>query len=120
MGLGTSPSSGMRLRAFLHQGLRSNSRQQRLGIRMTGIAENFFAGGQFNQAAQIHDADAVRNVADHAEVMRNEQIGQSGVFLKADEQIDNLCLNGHVERRDGSSQTMNLGSTASARAMPTR
>ena len=37
---------------------------------------------------------------DNAKVVRNEKITQASFFLNIDKQIENLCLNGHIQCRD--------------------
>jgi hypothetical protein len=50
--------------------------------------------------AHIHHRYAVADMTYDAQVMGDEQIGQMELFLELAEQIQDLRLNGHVERRD--------------------
>ena len=50
--------------------------------------------------AVLHDEHPVAQVADHAEVVRDEQVADAGRALQVDEQVEDLRLDGHVERRD--------------------
>ena len=77
-----------------------NRRQQRLRIGVQRLLVEFRAGRQLHQLAEIHDRHAGRDVADHAEVMRDEQVGQLQVLLQLLQQVDDLGLDGDVERRD--------------------
>ena len=51
--------------------------------------------------AQIHDRDPVGHVANDAEVVGDEEIGQAELVLNVLEQVDDLGLHGNVERRNG-------------------
>jgi hypothetical protein len=59
-------------------------------------------------------------VADHGEVVRDEEVGEVELLLEVLQQVDDLRLDGDVEGGEGSSQTMKSGSTASALAIPMR
>ena len=50
--------------------------------------------------AEVHDRDAVGDVADEREVVRDEEVGQPEVALQRLEQVDDLRADRHVERRD--------------------
>ena len=67
---------------------------------MDAVGDELVAVGQFDQFAQVHDADAVGDVLDDAEVMRDEQVGQAHFGLQVLEHIDDLRLDGNVQRRD--------------------
>ena len=69
---------------------------------------------------KIHNSDTVGNVFHHGQVMGNKQISQSHLSLQFDQKIDDLCLNRNIQRRDWLITHNNFGSTASARAIPTR
>ncbi len=56
---------------------------------------------QFDDASAIHDGDPVCQVFDHAEIVRNEQVGDAKFVLKLAQQVQNLSLDGNVERRRG-------------------
>lgn len=64
---------------------------QRLGVQAFRFAD-------FHQFTQIHDADAVGNVANDVQAVRDEQEGQSQFLLQLHEQVDHLRLHRHVER----------------------
>ena len=49
--------------------------------------------------AHIHHRHSVANMANDTQVMGDEQIGQMQLFLELAEQVEDLGLNGHVERR---------------------
>lgn len=100
MGLGMLPSSRMRSLIQTVGIRRGDGGQQRDRVGMSRVTEDGFRVSQLHHIAQIHDADAVRNVANHRQVMRNEHVGQVLFFLQLLQQIDNLGLNGHVQRGD--------------------
>ena len=55
--------------------------------------------GQLDDRAEVHHRDAVADVADHAEVVGDEQVGQAELALQVREQVEDLRLDRHVERR---------------------
>ena len=79
---------------------RRHRREQRLRIRMDRVAEQHAARRQFDDAAGAHDRDAVRDVIDNRQIVRDEQVGQPQLFLQIHQQIQNLCLDRDIERRD--------------------
>ena len=64
------------------------------------MVKDFLRGRKLNHIAQIHDADSVRNILYNRKVMRDKQIGQLGIFLQILKQVDNLRLNGYIQRRN--------------------
>jgi hypothetical protein len=70
--------------------------------------------------AEVHHRHPVGHVAHHRQVVGDEQIGEVAFALQVLEQVDHAGLDRHVERRDRLVETMKLGSSASARAMPMR
>jgi hypothetical protein len=63
-------------------------------------AEELLGRRQLDDLAQVHDGDAVGDVADHGEVMRDEEVGQVELVLQLHEQVEHLGLDRDVERRD--------------------
>ena len=57
--------------------------------------------GALDDAAEIHDRDAVADMLHHADVMADEQIGEPKLALELHEQVDDLRLDRDVERSDG-------------------
>lgn len=53
--------------------------------------------GQLDDFPRIHHRDAVADVADDAEIVRDEEIGEAELLLQIGEQIDDLRLHGDVE-----------------------
>ena len=66
---------------------------------MRGLAEQLAAFRDLDDAAEIHHADPARHVADHGEVVADEEIGQAELVLQVAHQIEDLRLHGDVERR---------------------
>src|SRR5690606_7074282 len=50
---------------------------------------------------EIHDRDVVRDVLDYGEVVRDEEIAEAELLLQIHEQVDDLRLDGHIERGNG-------------------
>jgi hypothetical protein len=51
-----------------------------------------------HRQAEVHDQHVVRDVPHHAEVVRDEQVGEPELGLKVGHQIQHLRLHRHVER----------------------
>jgi hypothetical protein len=69
---------------------------------------------------EVHNGDAIGDVSYDGEVVGNEDIRQPELVPEVVEQVDNLRLNRDIHAETGSSATITLGSSASARAIPTR
>ncbi len=76
-----------------------NLRQQGLGIGVVGRAKQLLHRRALDHTAQIHDHHAVTQMLDHAQVMADEQIRQAQFVSQVHEQIEDLRLNRHIERR---------------------
>ncbi len=65
------------------------------------MGEEFrFLFTQLDQPAGVHDRDAVAHVADHAHGVRDEDIGELVFILQVLQQVEDLGLDGHIQRRD--------------------
>ena len=53
-----------------------------------------------DQLAPVHHGDPVADVADHGQVVRDEEVGDAGALLDLDEQVEHPGLGRQVERRD--------------------
>ena len=53
-----------------------------------------------DDAADVHDRDPVGDLADHREVVRDEDVGEVELVLEALQQVQDLRLHRDVERRD--------------------
>ena len=77
-----------------------HGRQQRLGVGMQRHLEQALLVGHLDDAAEIHDGDAMRDVLDHGEIVRHQQVGELVLVLQVHQQVDDLRLDRDVERRD--------------------
>ena len=75
------------------------SPEQPARVRVCGGPENVLLRAYFHQAARVHDGDAIGNLRDDSQVMRNEEHRQSKLDSQLSQQFQNLRLDGHVERR---------------------
>lgn len=78
-----------------------NAVEQKPRIWMGGAAEDIVAGSEFHQPSQIHDCHPVGDVANHADIVADEQACQVEPVAQLHEDIQNLRLNGDVQRRHG-------------------
>jgi hypothetical protein len=61
--------------------------------------ENLFGGSRLNHLAIAHDDNLVGERPHHLEVVADEQIGEVVPGLQVAQQVDDLRLHAHVERR---------------------
>jgi hypothetical protein len=64
------------------------------------IFEAVLGGSDLDDLAQVHDGDAIGEMLDDAEVMGDEQVGETELLLEILQEVDDLCLDRHVERRN--------------------
>ena len=67
---------------------------------MQRIPEQLLRRALFKQISEIHHADAVGDIPDDADIVRDEQIGQIFLLLQIQQQIDDLRLDGDIKRGD--------------------
>ena len=77
---------------------RRDGAQQSLRIRMSGRTKDIGLTAELDQIARVHDGDAIGNVRDHGEIVRNEKHRQSKFLAQIVEQIENLLLDGDIKR----------------------
>ena len=94
-GLGISPSSRIR-RALLAVDV-GDGRQQRLGVRVVRSAEDGLGVADLHDPAEVHHGDPVGEVADDAEVVRDEQVARLAPELELGQQVEDGGLDRHVE-----------------------
>ena len=87
---------------------------------MERVAEDIFLRAVLHKVAEVHDADGVGDVLDNGEVVADEEVRQLVFILQFVQQVDDLAWMDTSSAETGSSQTMNSGFTASARAMQSR
>lgn len=76
------------------------SGDQRLRIRVHRFGEQRLAGRNLYDPPQIHDCDAVADMLDDAEIMRDKHEGDAQLLLQIHEQVQDLRLYGNIKRRD--------------------
>src|ERR1700735_3326135 len=73
-------------------------REQALGVGMVWPGEYLFRRRALHDTAEIHDQHAIGEMLHHAEVVADEQVGQVEFPAQVHEQVEDLCLDGYVER----------------------
>jgi hypothetical protein len=76
--------------------------------------------GNFHQLADIHHRHAVGDIFHHAQVMRDEDIGQVEIRCSDCSRLSTCACTDTSRAETASSQTTSCGSSARARAMPMR
>jgi hypothetical protein len=71
------------------------------GVGVGRIGGEGVGGSGLDDAAEIHDGDAVTDVTDDGEVVCNKKIGEAQSLLQAAEQVEDLSLDGDIESGDG-------------------
>ena len=72
--------------------------EQLLGVGVLGVGEDCGDRAGFDDLAVAHDGNAAGYLADDGEVVAGEEHGQLALALEGFEQVENLGLNGDVER----------------------
>ena len=78
-----------------------NDIEKRLGVGVQGLVEELLLARQLHGVAEVHDHDRVGDVLDHGEIVADEDVGQAKLVLQLLKQVDDLCLHGDVQGRDG-------------------
>ena len=78
-----------------------DGREQRLGIGVQRVLIDLRRVGQLHHLAQVHDRDAVADVPDDEKVVGDEEVRQPQALLELLKHIDDLGLDGDVQRGDG-------------------
>ena len=60
-----------------------------------------FGRAEFDDFSEIHHHDALADVFDYGEVVRDEQVGDAALFLQVLEQVDDLGLDADIQSADG-------------------
>ncbi len=66
---------------------------------MIGPREQVIDRCRLDHTTQVHHDDPIAEVLDDAQVMADKQIGQAQLVAQVHEQIEDLRLNRHVQRR---------------------
>ena len=75
--------------------------KQHLGIGMLRIGKHRLGIARLHDLAPLHDADRIRHVAHDAEIMGDQQQRHAIFGLQVLQQLQDLRLHRHVERRRG-------------------
>ena len=86
---------------LIHRVRQRNGRQQGPGVGVQRMGKQLIGTGHLHHLAEVHNADAVGEVLDDGQVMGNEENGQAELLPQLVQQVDNLGLNGHVQRGHG-------------------
>ena len=100
IGLGSSPASTMRRRCVLARRIGDrHRRQQRLRVRMLRRSVHLIGWTRLDDLAEVHDRDAVGQLANDGEVVGDEHVRQPQPGAQVDQQAHDLGLDADVERR---------------------
>src|SRR5580704_825491 len=72
--------------------------QQRPRVGMLRPLEDLLGGSFLDDLARVHDEHALAQTRHNAEVVRDEDDRGAGLLVEVAEQLEDLCLHGHVER----------------------
>ena len=75
-------------------------REQGARVRVRRFGEQLVGIGEFDDLAEIHHGDAIRDVLHHGEIVGDEQIRKRELLSQVNQQVQHLRANRHVERRD--------------------
>ena len=75
--------------------------QQRPGIGMAGIVENFLGGTVLHHLAGVHHRHIVGHLGNHTKIVGNEQHGKLPLLLQPIQKLQNLGLDGHIQGGGG-------------------
>jgi len=70
-------------------------------VRVKGIPVELVARRHLYEVAEVHHADAIGEVADHGEVVGDEEVGKAALLLEAVEEVYDLGLDRDVQSRNG-------------------
>ena len=82
--------------------------QQRPGVGMTGVEEDLVRHADLDDLAGIHDRHAIRHVGHNAQVVSDVDDGHVLLALQLADQLQDLSLDGHVQRGSGLVADQNL------------
>ena len=73
--------------------------EQLAGVVVVGVGEHLRGGALLDDPAAVHDRDVGRDVADHREVVGDEQHREAELALELADQVEHRALDRDVERR---------------------
>ena len=77
---------------------RRHRREEGLGVRVMRAVEHDVCRAELLQPTEIENGDPVRDVADDAEIVRDEEVRDLLLRLQLDEEVEDRRLDGDVER----------------------
>ncbi|BBK40999.1 hypothetical protein STVA_10190 [Allostella vacuolata] len=77
---------------------------------MGRLAEHLLDRALLDDAAEVHDRDALAHLADHGQVVADEEVGEAVPGAQLGQEVQDLRLDRHVERRGRLVQHQQLGS----------
>jgi len=78
-----------------------DSRQERVGVVVRGSIADRQRGPELDNATEVHDGHAVRDLTDDSKVVCDKDVGEVELLLQVGQQVDDLRLDRDVECRDG-------------------
>ncbi len=78
-----------------------DDRKQRLSVGMFRLLQHLAHRPDLDDAPKIHDRDAVREITDRAEVVRDEDDRDIARLTQFCQQVDDLGADGNIQHRDG-------------------
>ncbi len=96
-GFGTSPATAVRATPVSPRSGTAASSIRVYGC--CGRSEQLARRRELDDAPEVHHADAIGDVMDHREVVRNEEVREAETPLQVAHQVQHLRLHRHVERR---------------------
>ena len=70
-------------------------------VRMVGVSDDIVTCSTFNNLPEVHYSCTVAYVPNDAQVMRNKQVSEIVFVPKIQQEVDNLCLDRHIQRAHG-------------------
>jgi len=72
-----------------------------LRVGLAGVVADFGPSALLDDAAVLHDCDAVTEITHERHGVRDEETCEAVTLLQIAEQVDDLCADGDVEGADG-------------------
>lgn len=83
--------------------------EQCFGVRMSGFQKQALSRCLFNNLAAVHDRNPIGNTGYDSEIVCDQDHGHAELLLQVRHQLQNLCLDGDVERGRGFVSNEDLG-----------
>jgi len=79
---------------------RGYGREQGQGIGVDGVVVQCFCGPVLHDVSQVHHRNGIADIADHMEIVGDEEIAETEFGLQLLQEIDNLGLDRDIEGRN--------------------